>query len=186
MKKKSPLVVGLVGTAGSGKSTAAVYMKKKYKAEEYSFSSILIESLSNLTNIITRKDLIWYMMTMKKKFGENILTKAMERKIKKEAKSKIVVVSGMRLPTDYDFIRSFPRNKIIFITAPIKTRWKRVKTRGEKSDDNVTFKEFKKLSTGKTELFIEKIGKKADYTIENDGGIDKLRKSVDKIVKEIA
>jgi len=184
MNDKKPLVIGIVGTAGSGKSTAAKYITEKYDAQEFSFSSLLVEALKNFRSEITRKDLIWLMVTMKEKFGDDILTRVMKNKIK-EAKSPVVVVSGLRLPSDYDFIRGFKKNKLIFITAPLELRWERVSKRGEKSDDNIPLEEFKKFSQEKTEVHIEEIGKKADFTISNDKDLEEFKKDINKVVDKI-
>ncbi len=184
-KKKIPLVLGLIGEAGSGKDTAASYIKKKYNAEEFRFSYMLVNALKILGIPISRQNLAWLADVLKKKYGNNVLTRAMEKTIKVLCQKPIIVINGLRLPSDYDFIRRFPKNKVIFLTAPEKIRWKRVYVRHEKADDKVPFEEFLRLSSGRNEKYIKKIGKKADYVVVNDGDIDKFYKAIDHILLSI-
>jgi len=182
-KKKNPLVIGLVGTAGSGKDTAASYIKRKYGAEEFRFSYLLVETLKIFDIEISRDNLAWLMNILKRKYGKDVLTKAMKKTIQKMSRSKLVVINGIRLPSDYKLLRSFKRNVLVFLDAPAKTRWQRVCQRQEKSDDNVSFKEFQKLISAENERHIAKLGKKADFVIINDGGLDKFHLDITKVIE---
>lgn len=184
-QSKTPLFIGLVGTAGSGKDTAASYIKHKYAAEEFRFSYLLVKALEIFGIEVSRENLAWLMNILKRKYGKDILTKAMKRTIHAMAKRPIVVLSGMRLPPDYEFLRSFKRNRLIFLDAPEKIRWQRVRVRGEKTDDDVTFSEFKKLTSGENERYIRSIGKKADFAIINKGNLKQLHKEIDKVMEQI-
>lgn len=184
-KKNSPLVIGLIGTAGSGKDTAASYIKHRYKAEEFRFSYLLVKALEIFGIEVSRENLSWLMNILKRKYGQDVLTKAMKKTIAELSNKKIVVLNGLRLPPDYTFIRSFKNNALIFLDVPEKIRWQRVRKRKEKSDDNVTLAQFKKLISGENERHIAKLGQKADYTISNDGDKEKLYQEIDKVMKQL-
>jgi len=184
-KNKKILIIGLIGAGGSGKDTVASYLKKKYKAEEFRFSFILVEALKLLCIEVSRKNLVWLMNTLKEKFGGDVLTKAMRRAIEDLSKSQVVVINGLRLPPDYDWVRSFEKNTIIFLKAPARVRWQRVCKREEKEDDNVPFEEFQKLNKLSTEKHIQSMGKKADFTIINDGNLEDLYSKTDEIIKKL-
>ncbi|MFH1182995.1 MAG: AAA family ATPase [Candidatus Moraniibacteriota bacterium] len=184
-KNKQPLFIGLVGTAGSGKDTAASYIKHKYGAEEFRFSYLLVKALEIFGIEVSRENLAWLMNILKRKYGKDVLTKAMTKTIRELAKKPIIVLSGMRLPSDYTFLRSFGRNYLVFLDAPEKIRWQRVRVRGEKTDDNVTFKEFKKLTTGENERYIRSIGKKADFVVSNGSNLRQLHREIDKTMDKI-
>src|SRR3990172_6846941 len=96
-KNKIPLVVGLIGTAGSGKDTAASYIKHKYDAEEFRYSYLLVKALQIFGIEVSRDNLAWLMNILKRKYGKDILTKAMKKTIKELSRSKIIVISGLRL-----------------------------------------------------------------------------------------
>lgn len=184
-KKMQPLFIGLVGTAGSGKDTAASYIKHKYDAEEFRFSYLLVKALEIFGIEVSRENLAWLMNILKRKYGKDVLTKAMKKTIREQSKRPIVVLSGMRLPPDYDFLRSFKRNRLIFLDAPEKIRWQRVRVRGEKTDDDVSFNEFKRLMAGENEKYVRSIGKKADYKIINGGNLRKLHQEIDRVMGRI-
>jgi len=181
-KRKTPLVIGLIGTAGSGKDTAASYIKKKYKGEEFRFSYLLVQALEIFGIGVSRENLAWLMNILKRRFGKDVLTKAIDKTIKEMSHSRLIVVNGLRLPSDYVFLRGFKRNCLIFLDAPLKTRWKRVYRRKEKSDDHVSLEEFQKLISGENERHITKLGERADFVIVNDGKIEKFYRDIDKVV----
>jgi dephospho-CoA kinase len=184
-KSKTPLVIGLVGTAGSGKDTAASYIKHKYGAEEFRFSYLLVKALEIFGIEVSRDNLAWLMNILKRKYGKDVLTKAMKKTIRELAKKPIIVLSGMRLLSDYNFLRSFKINYLIYLDAPERIRWQRVRVRGEKTDDDVTFNEFKKLMAGENEKYVQSIGKKADFSISNGGDLKQLHKEIDKAMRQI-
>lgn len=184
-KSRNPLVIGIVGWAGSGKDTVAAYIKHKYNAEEFRFSYLMVKTLEVFGIEVSRENLAWLTNVLKKKFGGNILTKAMKRTIEEMAKKPIVVINGLRLPPDYPFFRSFKRNVLVFLDPPARVRWQRVCKRKEKADDCVTFKEFLRLTSGENERHIGEIGRKADFTIVNKGSKAKLHKEIDKIMEQI-
>lgn len=182
-KTKPPLVIGLIGTAGSGKDTAASYIKHKYKAEEFRYSYLLVKALQIFGIEVSRDNLAWLMNILKRKYGKDILTKAMKKTIRELARKKVIVISGLRLPSDYTFLRSFKRNYLVFLDAPEKIRWQRVRVRGEKSDDNVAFAAFKKLMTGENERYITELGKRADFVLTNSGNLREFHREIDKIME---
>lgn len=184
-KSHPPLVVGLAGTAGSGKDTAASYIKHHYQAEEFRYSYLLVKALEIFGIEISRDNLAWLMNILKRKYGQDVLTKAMGKTVRELAQKKIIVISGMRLPSDYKFLRSFKRNFLVFLDAPEKIRWRRVRTRREKSDDDVTFAQFKKLMAGENERYIAGLGKKADFVIINGGNLPEFHQELDKVMKKI-
>lgn len=184
-KKSEPLVIGLLGTAGSGKDTAASYIKHKYNAEEFRFSYLLVKALEIFGIEVSRENLAWLMNILKRKYGQDVLTKAMKKTIAELSNREIVVLNGLRLPPDYDFIRSFKKNALVLLDVPVEVRWKRIRTRNEKADDNVSLKEFKKLISGENERHIAKLGKKADYVISNDEDKTKLYREIDRVMLQI-
>jgi len=183
--KIPPIVIGLVGAGGSGKDTVASYLKRKYGAEEFRFSYLLDKALKIFHIEPSRENFIWLMLTLKEKFGEDVLTKAMAKTIIELSKSSMVIINGLRLPPDYDWIRSFKKNSLVYLVAPLETRWKRVRKRKEKTDDGVSLAKFKELNETLTEKHIEDLGKKADYLIVNEGELKDLYQSIDKVVEKI-
>jgi len=181
MKK---IIIGLVGETGSGKDTVAEYLKENYGATLMRFADPIKETLSIYFDKLSKEDQQWLYLVFKERFGEDILCRAMKKRIEEE-KNHLIVVNGLRMPCDYDFIREFSGAKILYVTIDQKLRWKRVLNRNEKSDDNISFEKFQELDQKPTEIHIKEIGEKADKTIYNEKGLDYLFSQVDDFMQEL-
>ncbi|MFA5986073.1 MAG: hypothetical protein WC819_01840 [Parcubacteria group bacterium] len=178
------IILGLVGETGSGKDTVAHYLHRRYDVELLRFSRPLKKALDLFFEQSSKEDQSWLYSIFKERFGEDVLHRGVARYIAQH--DGIMCVNGMRMMMDLDFIRSFPDNYIIYVTADQKLRWKRTTSRGEKSDDNQTFDAFQTFeATAETEKAIPAIGKKADFTVRNEGTMDELLWQVDDVMKEI-
>ncbi len=181
MKK---IIIGLVGETGSGKDTVAEYLKKKYGAKLMRFADPIKETLSIYFDKLSKEDQQWLYLAFKKRFGEDILCRALEKRIEKE-ESSLIVVNGLRMPCDYEFIKRFSCSKVLYITANQKLRWERVRKRGEKTDDNIPFEKFQQIDQKPTEIHIGEIGRKADKIIYNEKDLDYLLSEVDKFMENL-
>ena len=178
-------MIGLSGNPGSGKDTAASYIKKKYGAEEFRFSYMLFNVLKILGIPVSRENLDWLVNTFKRKFGNDSLTRAIKKTIEERSRKKIVVINGIRLPSDYELVRSFKKNVLIYLKVNERVRWQRVRQRNEKADDNVSFAKFKKMHLAENEKYVCEIGKKADYVVDNNGTFVDFRRKIDEVMKKI-
>ena len=95
----------------------------------------------------------------------------------------MVILDGVRWLSDEELINSFPEKFLIYITAEAKTRWERLKLRGEKvGEANASLEQFMAEEKVKTETLIPKIGKRADIKVENNGSFEELEKKVRQFV----
>jgi dephospho-CoA kinase len=177
------IYIGLVGEAGSGKDTVANILERKYKARILTSSHLLKKALGIYLDKIGRKDYIWFVKELTKKYGNDVISKAMLKNMKK-FKDKIVVFNGVRLPSDYQVLKEIDSD-LIYITAKAKLRWKRSIGRNEKADDGASFEEFLSMHQKLTEVNVPKIGQKADYRIVNDGTLDDLERKITEIITDI-
>lgn len=179
MEKK--IIIGLIGEKGSGKGTFVDLLSKiinKNNIAHLKSSMILGDSL-DLWNIKkTRENLQKLAIVMDENFGKGTLTNAIYERIKNDKKN-IVIYDGIRWQTDVEMIRSFHKNILIYITANPKVRYERLKERKEKiGEENLTFEQFMKEEKAYTEIFISRIGKTADFKIENNYSIEKFKDKV--------
>ncbi len=181
MKK---IIIGLVGETGSGKDTVAKYLKEKYDAKLMRFKDPMEETLSIFFEKPSKEDYQWFFKSLHERFGEDILCKGLRRKID-ESEADLIVVNGLRMPCDYDFIKDYPDASILYVTADQKMRWQRVSVRGEKSDDDISFEKFQGLDKHETEIHIQEIGKKADYIIKNEKDLEYLLSETDNFLAKI-
>ncbi len=178
------IIIGLVGETGSGKDTVAHYLKRRYDVQLLRFSLPLKKTLNLFFNKSSKKDQAWLYGTFKKRFGEDVLHQGVRRYV--EQHDGLMCVNGMRMMKDVDFIKSFENSYIIYVTAAQELRWKRVTSRGEKSDDRQSLEDFKDFEENtETEKNIPTIGAKADFVVKNDGTMDDLLWQVDDAMKEI-
>lgn len=184
MRKNKKLVIGLVGESGSGKDTVADYFKEKYNAYLYRFADPLREALELYLDKISREDLQWLAIQFKEKFGKEILSKGLRKKIESNRKN-IIVVNGIRFMEDYDFVKNLPNAYVLYVTLDSRKRWERIHGRGEKTDDAVSYQKFLEMEQVQTEVQIPKIGKKADFRLENTGTKEELFSKADEIIKGI-
>ena len=181
MKK---IIIGLVGEVGSGKDTVGKYLEENYGAEQVRFADPIKDTLSIYFDKLSRADQQWLFLAFQERFGDDILSRAIRKKIE-DSKSEIVVVNGLRMPPDPKFIRSFENNKILYITASTKTRWERASKRDEKSDDSTSFENFEKIDLKPTEINVPKIGSEADFKIENEKDLEYLLSETDKFMENL-
>jgi len=161
-------IIGLVGETGSGKDTFCQYLRKKNKnVFVFRFSQPLTEVLRIFFDEVKKEDQQWLATVLRDRFGNNILGEAIKKKIE-NLKKGIIILNGIRAWEEYKMIKKIG-GKVIYITAESKIRWQRIRKRGEKQDDRISYQKFLKLEKVKTEILIPKIAKKADFKIENNG-----------------
>ena len=74
--------------------------------------------------------------------------------------------------------------QLIGIEVDMKTRFERLKQRGENSDDtSKTWEQFQADHKLETEVYIPELLKQADVTIDNNGSLEDFYKQLDKLVK---
>ena len=182
--QKHPLIIGLVGESGSGKDTVAYHLRDVYGAILLRFSDPIKDILRMFFERPSREDQSWVAIEFKRRFGKDIFCRALDRKI--AFIENVTSLNGLRYPEDYEYLRGFEQNFLIYITANQKLRWERTVGRGEKSDDGVSFEKFVEMEASlETERSIPEIGKKADFTIHNEGTLEELMKKTEEIMQMI-
>jgi dephospho-CoA kinase len=177
------MIIGLVGEKLAGKDTIANYLVEKYGASHFRFTHILDAILEELNLPISRQNEIDLGLGLRKVFGDHVLVNALEKRVRR-AWTKIIVVNGIRMD-EMEIVKNWGA-KIVYVTAPIKTRFDRYSNRHEKADDaQMNMEQFVLQEKGPTELAIPELGAKADFKIENTGSLQELYKKVDEITKKL-
>ena len=177
-------IIGLIGEMGAGKDTFCDYLKESYQNVYFlKFSDALTEILKMFFDDVKREDQQWLSSALRERFGQDVLVKALVKKIEKITDG-IIILNGVRRPDDFKALRSIG-GKLIYVTADVKLRWERVKVRGEKADDDVPFEKFVEMGKAEAESLITAIGVQADIKIENNGSKEefyqKVKESIDSI-----
>jgi len=182
MNKK--IIIGVAGQIASGKGTVAEYMENNYRAKIIKYSDILKDVLKRLYLEINRDNLQKLSTSLRGSFGQNILAKTIKNDAKK-IDNKIIIIDGVRRKEDINNIenKNFYR---IYVDADMKTRYKRITGRREKSDDKKkTYKEFKEDQRRETEITIQGLKEKSDLVLDNNGTIEQLEKQVREFIKNL-
>jgi dephospho-CoA kinase len=176
-------IFGLVGELASGKGAVSQYLKEKYSASTYRFSTPMRDVLNRLHIPLTRENLQDVSTILRERFGQDLFVNAIAEDAL-EDKAQIKLIEGIRLLVDIERLRKLPNFKLIHIKASVETRYKRLTERGENTDDHLkTFEEFQKDHLKETEIQIPKVAALADYIIENEGGLDELKQKIDNIIQ---
>lgn len=179
------IILGLVGPLASGKEATKKYLAEKYNAKDCKFSTILRDVLNRI-NIPTSRENIQKISTLlRANFGEDLLAKGIANDASK-LDADIVVIDGVRRPTDIEHLVVLPNFFLVKIDADEKLRYERLVKRNENfGDSEKTFEQFKKDHESEADSLVPKVMATAKYSIYNNGSFEDLYKQIDDIVEEL-
>ena len=177
-------VLGVLGKPGAGKDTFCDFFEELHDSVEVvKFSDTLSDILLMFLDQVKREDQQWLVNNLRDRFGEDVLARATKKKIKK-IEADFILLNGVRVADDKEMIEEVGGDLVYIKTKP-KLRWKRMKKRGEKKDDDVSFEKFLELDKGRSEREIEKIGEEADFIIDNSKSKKELEKQVQNLIQKL-
>lgn len=177
------IILGLTGQIATGKGTAAAYLKEKYSASTYRFSTILRDLVDRIYIPQSRENLQDLSEFLRERFGEDVLAKVMAEDVKKD-QNNLIVIDGIRRPDDVKYLKEIPGFILVHIFADMEKTYERIVMRGENTDDTQkTFEQFQKDHERESELKIAEIAGQAQETIDNNGTIENLYSQLDRLVE---
>lgn len=180
----SKIILGFVGDLAAGKGTLAKYLQEKYGCNTYRFSTMLRDVLDRMYIEQSRENLQLVSKILRENFGQDVMSNVLAKDVVKDT-SDLVVVDGIRRPTDITYLQDQEGFHLIYVTADVKTRWERLVKRGENTDEkDKTFEQFLKDEQGEADSLIKELGSKAEKTINNDGSFEELYLQIENILKE--
>ncbi len=181
----SKIIFGLVGGLASGKEETKKYLVNKYNAQDCRFSTSLRDVLNRVTIPVTRENLQKISTVLRANFGEDLLAKAIANDASK-LDSDIVVIDGVRRPTDIEHLNELPNFFLIKIDADPKIRYERSVLRNEnEGDSKKTFEEFMNDHNSEADSLIPVVMEQAKYSINNNGTFEELHKQIDDLVNKL-
>ena len=179
------IIIGLVGEAASGKGTVAKYLVEKYGARTFAFSTAMKDCVKRLHLPLSREIIAKFSTLTRQAYGDDLYAKVVAEDCK-EADVAMIVVDGIRLKADMTELKQLAGFHLLYVTAPVETRWQRARGRGEKAGESeMSLDDFKKEELLPTELAIKEIGASAEFTVDNSGKMDELFTSTESIVEYI-
>lgn len=180
--KDKKIILGFVGEMVSGKGTICGYLKNSHNIGYHRFSTILRDVLDRLYLEKSRANMQNVSTLLRGEFGQDLLAKVIARDVSND-NHRIVIVDGVRRFADIEYLKKIKGFKLVYVTADPRVRYDRLVKRSENSDDKIkTFDQFKKDHKQESETEIIKVGKTADFTIDNNGNFKELYMQVDKIL----
>ena len=175
------LLIGLVGEIGGGKGTFFTLLKEQtsqYTVVKIGFSDIIRETLTLWGLSHTRENLQKLPQAMDQWYGVGSLSHAIQKKAESKAED-VVMLDGVRWETDFEMIKGFPNNCLVYITAAPAVGFLRLRARAQNiGDANLNWDTFFEQEQAPNEMKIAHIGSRADYKIENNSSIEDYRNQV--------
>jgi len=179
------MIIGVTGFYGSGKDTVISYLQQQ-GFFQISLSDVIRDELKERNMPISRENEMRTGNELREKYGSAILA---YRALKKMDWDKNWAVNSIRNPVEVEVLKEKKDFILIFVDAPIKERFKRVKER-QRTGDLRTFEDFKKAEekelhgTGSSQQLLA-VKAMAEIVIRNDTTLEALQKKVDKFLLDI-
>ena len=179
------VILGFVGPLASGKGTAAQYLKDKYQAPIFRFSTILRDVLDRLCLEQSRPKMQQLSLILRENFGQDLLASAIAQDVGHNP-AEIIAVDGVRRKPDIKYLKELSGFNLVAINADQKIRYQRLTTRGENTDDQEkTFAQFQHDERQEAELQIQQVAAEAKFTIDNNGTKEELDRQIESILEKI-
>ncbi len=184
-QQNNKIILGFVGELAGGKGTSCKYLIKKYNASYYRFSTMLRDILDRLYIEQSRENIQTLSKALRKSFGNDLFSKVLCEDAKKDRRN-LIIIDGIRRSPELLYLKKLKNFKLIYVTANLDIRLERIKKRGENSDDTKkTLAQFKRDEKSEVENEIPKIGKTADFIIDNNGSEKELYKQLDILITKL-
>lgn len=179
------IILGFVGDLAAGKGTLAKYLNEKYGSNTYRFSNMLRDMLDRIYVEKTRENLQDISTFIRARFGQDVMSKILAKDVEND-QGEIVIVDGIRRPTDITYLQQLPGFHLIYVTAESKLRWERLVVRKENpGDENKSYEEFLKDEQSEADKLIATLGQEAEFTIINNGTQEDLFTHIENTITQI-
>lgn len=183
------IIIGITGTAGSGKGTVVNYLKDKYEFKHYSARTFITEEIVKQDLPDTRENMRLVANKLRAEFGSSyVAEKLYERAV---AHGSNAVIESLRSVGEIEELRSKPEKFFLLaVDANPKIRYARNMQR-KSSTDNVTFEkfqqdeEFERADVNPGGMNVAECIRIADALVENNSDLDTFQKEIDRIIKPL-
>lgn len=183
--KSSKIILGLVGDLAAGKSTISKHLKEKYDVNSYLYSQMLRDILKRAYIEESRENMQKLSKVLRENFDEQLLGKVIAADVQNDP-NQIVIADGIRRPSDIVQLEKLPGWNLIYITADPKIRWERqIKRNQNAGDAQKTFEQFMRDEESEVEKPIKELGKRARYTLINNGTEEEFVQQIEKTLVKI-
>lgn len=165
------VIIAVAGLPGAGKSVVA-RAAKHLKIPVYRMGDVIRREAETSGLSLTDESLGEIALSLRKKFGEDIVARKIAGKITRDP-NRVVLVDGVRSMSEVDFLRKRFNNVIILsVHASPKTRYERLRRRG-RQDDPKSWEEFAERDERELRLGLGNVIALSDVMLVNEETTEK-------------
>ena len=181
---KKRVIIGLMGTIGSGKTYVSDYLIQKYKFYKISMGDLVREKADELKIKRTRENLQKLAEEYRQKYGKNYWVKEVFKKIKKYDK-EYFLIDGIRTPIEAETAK---KNSafLILVDAKPNLRHKRIIERAREGEEKDTIEQIQAEDRKEWKIFnLKKTFSYAEYKILNNSTKKSLENKIDIALRKL-
>ena len=147
---------------------------------------VLAPLLVNQGKKVTRENLIKLAMERRERTHNGIWAEKLAQIIIMKPHGSFVI-SGIRFMEEVEVFRNRLKDdfRLVSVICSDRQRYERIKKRGTKGEENLTYEEFLEIEKKPTESIIGKTIETADSSVDNNGPRKDLDELVDELVKTL-
>lgn len=178
------MILGLTGTNGSGKTSAAEYLQQRGYLY-LSLSDEIRKELDLRSLSPTREHLMRVGNELRADFGADVLAR---RVIELLIEGQDYVIDSIRNPSEVAALRRLESFRLVHFDAPRQVRYERAVGRGDERTP-LSFEEFAEQedremeSTDQLTQQLRATFALADETLVNDGSLEQWQEKIDRVLK---
>jgi len=180
------LVLGLIGAIGSGKDTAAEYLRDKHSFFATSFGDTVRAEVAELGLEMTREVQQNLGAQRRKEFGGDYWGNKLIEKIKSSNKD-FAVLNGVRTFDDTNLVKKAFGEKynLVLLEVEQEKRFERMHKRNRPGDPT-SLEELRKQEAAEEQKFnFSETVKQANLKINNNSSLEDFHKKIDKLLKQL-
>jgi dephospho-CoA kinase len=182
-KTDKKIVIGLMGTIGSGKTYFAEYLIEKYGFYKVSMGDLIRETADKLKIERTRENLQKVGNKYRDKYGKDYWIKEVLKRIEKSDNNRIII-DGVRTPIEARFFKK--HSFLVFVDAKPEIRYKRIIDRARENEENKTIEDVRKQEEGEFKVLkTNESYKYAEYKILNNSTKEEFDNSIKKFLSDL-
>jgi len=178
---KNKIIIGFVGLAGAGKSSALESIK--YFGKTMTMGDVIRKEVELRKLPHSSENLGMIAKDLRRLYGNDIIARKCVELIK-ASPSDVIFIDGLRSMSEVNIFRQIWKFPIISIIADKSIRYKRLLERG-REDDSLKIEVIQERDEREIKFGLNEVIENSEYKIKNDSTIEVLQKKTIEIVQKI-